>query len=222
MPRRRIACLIFLVFLAGCQSQPTRSPHVQNLEASASAGDADAQFALGAAYDFGNGVKPNGTLAEHWYSKAAEQGHAEAQNSLGSGYLAEEKYPEALVWYQKAAAQNHPMAINSLAYMYDLGLGVPQDRSRAHALYVKSANLGEPEAMWNLANMYGAGQIGEEDVYQACIWTFRAKKFTNQSRVALNKNMQGVFPYLKDSLSSEQYTSCQQEANKWSPKELEG
>ena len=52
--------------------------------------------------------------AVKWYTKAAEQGHAEAQYSLGIYHelsLDYNKYlPEALKWYRKAAEQGHAKA----------------------------------------------------------------------------------------------------------------
>ena len=96
---------------------------------------------------------------------------------MGSALQAEKRYEEARLWYEKAAAQNHPLAINSLGYLYDLGLGVPQDRRKG--FYSRAADMGEPEAMWNIANMYGAGQMGPKDMVMACIWTYRAHRFSS-------------------------------------------
>src|ERR1700730_4832077 len=47
----------------------------------ARAGDANAQFDLGCAYDFERPKRRDRAI--YWYQKAAEQGHAEAQNYLG-------------------------------------------------------------------------------------------------------------------------------------------
>lgn len=118
------------------------SPEVQALITKAQAGDPDAQFRLATAYDWGRGAPRNGTEAMKWYRMAAERGHAEAQNSVGSGLQAAERYGEALPWYQRAAEQNHALAINNLAYLYDLGLGVKQNRQKAYELYSRAADLG--------------------------------------------------------------------------------
>lgn len=42
-----------------------------------------AQYNLGVCYDRGNGVTKNAEEAVKWYRKAAEQGYAKAQDSLG-------------------------------------------------------------------------------------------------------------------------------------------
>jgi len=214
---RTLAGLFFALILTGCQSQPTRSPEILNLEQKAAAGDAAAQFSLAAAYDFGHGVERSGPLAFKWYTKAAEQGHAEAQNSLGSAYQAEKKYSQALFWYQKAADQNHPLATNNLAYLYDLGLGIPQDRKKGHALYLKSANLGWAEAMFNLANMYGAGQLGSVDYYQAYIWCARSERFAEPGWRELQSKSQECIQYVTEMLTPEQINQAKIEAQQWEP-----
>jgi TPR repeat protein len=153
-----------------------------------------------------------------WYTAAAEQGHAEAQNSVGSGLQADKKFAEARQWYEKAAGQNHALATNNLAYLYDLGLGVAQDRQRAFQLYSQAADLAWAEAMWNLANMYGAGQLGKPpDLVQACIRTLRASRFAGSEEHQLHAQVKRVTPMLERRLSSADMESCRQQAQAWSP-----
>lgn len=211
-----IFTLIILAFSAVTSAEKL---NVEELEKKALAGDVKAQFKLGSMYDTGNGVERNRNNAEKWYLLAAKNGYAEAQNSLGSGYQAEKRYEEARKWYEKAVKQGHPMATNSLGLLYDLGLGVPQSRQKGFEYYIKAASLGWAEAMWNIANMYGSGQLGEKNLYKACIWSFRAKKYTDQTQVRLNKQLNDIIPYLESTLSTEQYASCQEEANKWAAKQ---
>jgi len=54
----------------------------------AEAGDADAQYLLGLAFDEGRGGTEDDVEAARWYALAAEQGHAAAQNNLGLLYHA--------------------------------------------------------------------------------------------------------------------------------------
>jgi len=214
-----IVYLLIALFLSGCQSQPTRTQEIQSLEEKATAGDADAQFSLATSFDFGHGVQRNGSSAFHWYRKAADQGHAEAQNSLGSTYQADKNYSQALFWYQKAADQNHPLATNNLAYLYDLGLGVPQDRKKGYFLYLKSANLGWSEAMFNLANMYGAGQLGNVDYFQAYVWCDRSARYALPRWRELQQKSQECIEYLTGKLTPEQIEQAQIEAQQWKPDE---
>lgn len=195
------------------------SAETKELITKADAGDIEAQFRVGSIYDTGNGAPSSRDKAEKYYRMAAEQGHAEAQNSLGSGLQAEKKYTEAKLWYERAAAQNHPLAINSLAYLYDLGLGVPQDRAKGLELYSHAADLGWAEAMWNIANMYGAGQLGKIDMVMACVWIVRAQRFDGNQNPRLSAHLARVLPQLGKSLSSEEWTACQQQGNSWSPQQ---
>lgn len=59
---------------------------ISQFKARAEAGEAQAQLALGHAYDDGNGVQQNDQLAAKWYRKAGEQGSPEAQDILGTMY----------------------------------------------------------------------------------------------------------------------------------------
>jgi uncharacterized protein len=194
------------------------TPEVQELLEKAKVGDASAQFRVANAFDSGRGAPRDGEKAMHWYKAAAEQGLAEAQNSVGSGLQAERKYTEALIWYQKAAAQNHALATNNLAYLHDLGLGVAQDRQLAFKLYLQAAELGWAEAMWNIANMYGAGQLGQPaDLVLACTWTLRARRYATEGDLKLIAHVERVTPALERRLSPEKMSSCRDAAWSWSP-----
>lgn len=216
-PSQLGALTFSLLFSWATFAQEGLSPNVQELLTKAKAGDREAQFHVGAAYDYGRGAPHDGKEALKWYLASAEQGFAEAQNSVGSGLQAEKRYAEALPWYEKAAAQGHALATNNLAYLYDLGLGVPQDRMKGFDLYTKAANLGWAEAMWNLTNMYGAGQIGKPDMIMACIWALRAKKYATPNETRLLAYVERVMPRLERMLSTEQFVSCKQQSESWSP-----
>ena len=79
----------------------------------------------------GRGVTQDFAEAIRWYRKAAEQGSADAQYSLGSVYYIGQQvkrdYAEASHWYRKAAEQGDPDAQSKLGTLYDEGQGVPQD-----------------------------------------------------------------------------------------------
>mmetsp|Transcript_6747 Transcript_6747/g.8803 ORF Transcript_6747/g.8803 Transcript_6747/m.8803 type:complete len:168 (+) Transcript_6747:89-592(+) len=57
-----------------------------DIEGMAEAGDKYAQACLGEMYQCEDGVNMNYSTAVKWYRKAAEQGHADAQNHLGQMY----------------------------------------------------------------------------------------------------------------------------------------
>ncbi len=84
----------------------------------AEAGNAQAQYNLGAAYRWGVGVEQNLEQAVIWIRRSAEKGFAPAQRTLGSLYEKGEGVPqsntEALRWYKKAAAQGDALAQDAL------------------------------------------------------------------------------------------------------------
>jgi len=213
-----ISSIIFLVtILSSCAAQSKKpSSEIQSLINSANSGNTEAQFKLGSAYDYGQGITRDSNEALKWYLMAAEAGNAEAQNSVGSGYQAEKKYKLAYEWYKKAAKQNHALAINNLAYLYDLGLGVPQNRKKGYDLYLRAANLGLAEAMYNIGQMLGSGQLGEINIKKGCVWTIRALKYSKPGRVKEQAN--GTINYCKKKLTTSEYKNTELIANKWSPK----
>lgn len=184
----------------------------------AEGGDAQAQLLVANSYDSGRGVRRDGAEAMKWYLRAAEAGHAEAQNSVGSGLQAEKQYAKAMVWYERAAAQDHALATNNLAYLYDIGLGTRRDRQKGFELYSRAADLGWAEAMWNLANMYGAGQVGKPDLVAACTWTVRAQRYAPADHNQLQTQFKRVLPELERTLSADQLAMCRKEGETWAPK----
>ena len=80
--------------------------------------DAELWCDLGEMYMAADG---NFELAAFWFSKAAEQGYAEAQYNLAVAYRFEfgvpENLNEALRWCQLAAEQGHAMAIANLVHI---------------------------------------------------------------------------------------------------------
>ncbi len=83
----------------------------------ANQGGADAQFTLGLLYKRGAGTLQDTKQAVYWYTKAAEQGHVQAQYELGRLYLfsgdneVPQDYKQAFFWYTKAAEQGHVFAV---------------------------------------------------------------------------------------------------------------
>ena len=84
-------------------------------------------------YWSGKGTSEDYEKAFYWFSKAAEKGHAKAQNYLGAMYSSgrgvDENFEEAYIWLSIAAKQNHPNAQCRLALMYFNGNGVPKSLS---------------------------------------------------------------------------------------------
>ncbi|VVT11615.1 Sporulation protein [Sphingomonas sp. EC-HK361] len=117
------------------------------------AGDADAQFNMGKAYQLGRGVPLDPSIAEGWFKKAAMQGHPQAEANLGLALFQDGKTDAALPWLDKAAKRDERRAQLVLGTMLFNGDGVPKDYPRAYALVTRSSQQGLPQAAGTLAQM---------------------------------------------------------------------
>ena len=140
--------------------------------------DPETLFQRGLKYANGDGVAKNSTEALKWYRKAAEQGHASAQYSLGRMYqngtgVARDP-AEAVRWYRKAAEQDNARAQCNLGFMYGTGKGVAQDSVEAVRWYRKAAEQGDVRAQDNLGIMYDHGKGIAQDLVEAVRWYRKA------------------------------------------------
>ena len=109
-------------------------------------GAALAGTAVAGPFEDGVSAYERGDYAEavKWYRKAAEQGNAGAQFSLGFSYIKGEgvpqDYAEAVKWYRKAADQGATAAQLNLGLMYKNGWGGPQDYVQAHKWFNLAAS----------------------------------------------------------------------------------
>lgn len=140
----------------------------------ATAGDARAQMVLAALLDQGMGGPANTTGAAFWYTRAAEQGVAEAAFALGTLQTEAGKLEEAAEWFRRASSQGHVAATHNLAVAHAQGAGVEQDLAEARALYRLAAQAGHAPAMHNLALMQARGQGGEASFRRALSWALNA------------------------------------------------
>ena len=93
------------------------------------AGDPEAQYKLGAAYSFGNGLPKNDATAVVWLTRAANQGQSEAQFELGlhslNGEGVASSETEAYKWWSIAAGKGH---IRAQASLDNLEKKIPADQ----------------------------------------------------------------------------------------------
>ena len=126
----------------------------------------------------GRGVPKGDKEAAELYRKAAEQGFAPAQYSLGVMYAEGRGVPkddkQAVGWFRKSAEQGDAYAQSSLGMMYATGRGVPQDDKEAVRWYRKAAEQGYADAQLTLGWMYMAGRGVAKDDQEALKWYRRA------------------------------------------------
>jgi uncharacterized protein len=86
-----------------------------------------------------------------WFSRAAAQGDADAQNNLGVIFTQGDgiavNYPEALKWFFKAATQGNAKAQYNLGVMYEFGQGVEVNYIKAYQFISIASELGYGEAV---------------------------------------------------------------------------
>lgn len=111
--------LALLAIAPGLQAQDLSTSMLRLEQMQAQGGDIEAQFALGARYEDGNGIEPDLGEAIRWYTEAAEGGHTEAQFKLGHFYeqgrgVAADP-AKAKGWFELAATNGHAGARQHLA-----------------------------------------------------------------------------------------------------------
>jgi len=106
--------------------------------------------------------------ALRWYSLAAEQGDATAQNNIGAMHEHAMGVPvnmvEAAKWYRRAADQGLSIAQYNLALLLGFGLGVPMDEAEATALLHKAVSQGYIPACTLLGTLYRHGDFVEKRI----------------------------------------------------------
>ena len=150
--------------------------------------NAGAQHDLGIIYttgkknapEVGGEINQNYQTAADWYFRAAEQGHAGAQNNLGVLFFKQtqtrrdqrrlhKRDPEpkpiqqAAYWYHMASAQGYPDAHANLGFLYETGLRttnivgqkIPNLLKAARELYLKAA---DPD---NIVSTQGESAVGK-------------------------------------------------------------
>ena len=149
--------------------------NVDRYRKAAERGDADAQYRLGNAYYFGDGVPTDHAEAAKWYRMAGEQGHIDAQTRLGEWYIQglhglPEDHAEAAKWFYMAAEQGDRGARNQIGRMFANGWGLPQDHAEAAKWYRMAGEQGHIDAQFNLGEMYRLGNGIPQDHAEAAKW----------------------------------------------------
>lgn len=117
--------------------------------------------------------KPSADKITEW-RKAAEQGNADAQFSLGQSYSKGEGVVkdevEAAKWFRKAAEQGDASAQLRIGACYADGTGVVKDDVEAVKWYRKSAEQGDALSQFCLGFCYYRGEGVVKDEVEAAKW----------------------------------------------------
>jgi uncharacterized protein len=105
-------------------------------------GDPDAQFNLGQSYRLGRGVPTNLAAAKTWFERAANQGHVDAQTTLGLLLFQNGDQAPGLKWLKRAADQGEPRALLIYGTALVNGDTVTQDPVLGYAFVSRAAAQG--------------------------------------------------------------------------------
>ncbi len=137
----------------------------------AEAGDPESQFRVARLYVEGKGVDRDDEAAVKWYRRAATQGHAQAQGSLGfmlhTGRGVERDLTEAIEWYTKAAGAGRAPAQFNLGVIHLEGTGVAADPGEAARWFKLAAGQGYGPGLTALAGLLEEGRGVESDPLRA-------------------------------------------------------
>lgn len=181
---------------------------IAELQRNAEAGDPSAAYALGHAYETGDGISQNLKLAVFWYRNAAEWGNAAAQSRLGVSYWlgegVDKDRKEAVKWYHKAARQGDANAMFNLGAAYYDGEGENIDDTRAYAWFLLASEAGSTagldaakrsrhergpsavcDAYFAIGEMYEKGVDLPRDLRNAEEWYRKAAKEHCDARIRL-------------------------------------
>jgi|GEM_PF-6513596 len=151
---------------------------LERLRAAAKAGDADAMFSLGTAYESGRGVEVDYAAARNWYEQAAEIGHPTAMCYLASMYAqgtgVARDDATAFRWYFRAASEKDAQGQFNVGNFIEAGRAGRPDPANAQIYFRQAAEQGHRDAQFNLAQLYNDGKGVPVNKAEALKWYTRA------------------------------------------------
>jgi TPR repeat protein len=123
---------------------------IDEIRGLAEAGDVEAIFLMGTAYDEALGVDTDFPEARLWYGRAAALGHILAAHNVGNMYRdgrgVEVDHEAAVEWWLRAAGAGDVIPALRLGEAYEAGRGVMQSLDSARLWYGKAAAAGNAAA----------------------------------------------------------------------------
>jgi TPR repeat protein len=209
-------CLSALAICAPSAEAGTNN-NVPVLLAKANAGDADAQYQLGNAYNYGQKVRQDFTQALLWYRKGAEQGNADAEFQLGGlyhfGHGVPQDEAQGFAWTMKAAEQGNVDAQFFVSSCYKIGWGVAPNDTQSVAWLRKASEQGDSRSQLYLALAYGTGTGVAKDYSEAYFW-FGAAASGETNRKRRKQDIKGQF-HTAALLTTAELSDVQKRLQKW-------
>ena len=134
--------------------------------------------------------------------------------SAGANAYAHRDYVRAAPLLLVAAERGSPQAQTYLGYMYQYGLGVPQNYFAAAGWLSEAAQQGEPTAQFMLGLLFDKGFGVPQDWVQAEVWLILA---AGQAPAAQRDYWERVRNAVAEKLTLDQLAEAQKRAFVWSP-----
>ena len=153
---------------------------VTETRAKARKGDTQAMIQLADWYYFGTAdLEKSHIKSFEWLLKAAESGHAGAQNGIGARYelgdgVAKDTQ-KALAWYDKAIVGGDADACFNLGLVFEDGLLIAKDDEISTRLYEEGASRGSVICQYRLGYRYLRGNGARQDIPRA-LETIQSRK----------------------------------------------
>jgi len=166
---------------------------LEALRSQAASGNGKTQWELAARYRDGTGVVKDEAEALKWAHQAADGGHAEAMDFVGSAYLRGsiiKRNPVIALGYFKAAAEQSTQAAFNLGQCYFGGQGTEQDVPKALEYWKKAAEAGHGRAAACAAMAYLSGEGVPCDAALARRLAERAAELNDPSGLVLLGELQ--------------------------------
>ena len=133
-----------------------------------------AQYYMGEAYYYGEGVDKDYTQAAAWYLKSAEQSDPDAQFSLGYmyeyGYGFKSDIDEAVRWYRDSSAKGRSNATFRLGFVMYYKMSAMDDEGIL--MFKKASDQGNSHACYRLYLIYAEDEA-YKDKTEARYWLFK-------------------------------------------------
>lgn len=152
------------------------------LKAAADKGLVIAEYYLGLCYINGYAVNKDINEAINWFTKAANQGNAEAQWQLALYYYDPwDGFTDTSVyWIEKAALLGHAKAQYEIGHFFEFGNHVEKDLIKAMKWYSKASKQGDSRAYYRLGLCYEKGNGVERCYDKAINYYIKASELGNE------------------------------------------
>ena len=146
-------------------------------------GGAYAQYKLGKMYRDGKGTPEDDAKAVEWFTRAAKQGLADAQYSLGRLYFwggvgFSKDHTQPLQWLIEAANSGFRPAYFLLGDIYEYGRrDLQQDETKAVKWYTPAAEQGHPDFQYRLGCVLCRVEVSSEDHTKGIEWLTKAAEW---------------------------------------------